>query len=496
MMKSIKVNIMQKLKSFRKKGGIRRDISIKFASELINIICGILTFSVFASLLTKSEYAVSNQLIALVVLVVPVILLRINTAYCVFLPGESDLIKLKSRFVSSLLISLFICLISVGIIVLNKSTFSYILFGTSEYSLIVSIVAAYFVLLSVSTLVQDFYRATGKINKSSMLITLNAILRALLFLSFTKMERSLTLQGVLLTYGFTELIILIIGLFNIYNDYRDIPIKLEFSKLKEYYQYSLPLVPYSIFGWINASVGKLMINHLMDLESSGIYTFNYSLVLRIFVLNTVVGYTIFPYISKAWNNRNKEQVSVYISKAFNIGVFLGFPITFGILAVLPSVANILSKGNYEADKLIVGILCIAMIFNMLYTVFSYLIDLSRKTIWYTIILFITATFNIISNFILIPRYGLYGAATVFLLTNLIQAILVIFIGTKITTIRIKISIKYIIKSLIISMLMYGITSVLYQNSSMINFIMSVLVGIITYFGIHYIVSKITNESLI
>lgn len=476
--------------------GLKKDLFIKIISEVINAICGILTFGIFATFLTKIDYSVSNQLINLAVLIVPIILLRINTAYVVFLPGETDKEKIKSRFFSTLIISIFQCSIVIIAILSNKALLSYALFGTEDYAYLIPTVAIYYILLALSTLVQEFYRATGRISRSVMLVSLNAVLKAIIFLVFTQIRQGISLHEVVFFYCLIEFIILSIGLFNIFYSYKGIRFRFSFKGLKSYYSYSLPLVPYSIFAWLNTSIGKLMINHLMGLEQSGIYTFNYSLVMRVFILNTVVGYTIFPYISKAWNQGKKEQVSSYISKAYKIGVFLGLPITLGLIAVLPTIAELLSNGNYVADKLLVGLLCVAMIFNMLYSVFSYLIDLSRKTIWYTIILFITSIFNIIINFILIPKYGLYGAASAYLLTNILQAALVIIIGTKITKLVINISIKYTIKCLLISVLMYAFTINIYKDSGLINFFISILTGVIIYFGLHYIISRITNEPMI
>ncbi len=477
-------------------GRFTKDLVIKILSELVNLICSLLTFSIFARLLTKSDYAVSNQLISLGTLIAPIILLRINTAYCVFLPGESDLKIIKSRFFSSVLISMIICTIMTIIIIIYRGMISYLLFKTSGYKEIIPIISIYYALFSISTLAQDFYRATGEIKKSSTLITANALLRVILFIVTLKIGKAISLNSVLYLYCTTELVIALIGVLSIYIKYHDIPIKICFSKLKEYYWYSLPLVPYSIFAWINTSISKFMINHLINLETSAVFTFNYTLVTRVFVLNMILSYTIFPYISKFWNIGRVDLISKYLLKAFNIGIFFGLPMTCGLLVVSPTIANILSNGNYQADKFVIAILCIAMIFNMLYTVFSYLIDLSRKTIWYTIILLITSIMNVVLNYILIPSNGIYGAAIVFLLTNIVQVSLVIFIGLKITDIKIDIKLNYIIRSLVISFIMYLVTSFVYKDTTIANFIASIFVGVLTYFGLQLLTSKILKSNLV
>lgn len=478
------------------KGRFVGDIGVKAVAELVNAICGILIFSIFARALTKSDYAVSNQLITLGTLFAPIILIKINTAYCVFLPGEKDLSKLKSRFFSSMILSIPSCLIVIALLVFNKSMFSNMMFATYEYSKYMGLIAVYYIFVSLNTLTQDFYRALGKIKKSSMLVSTNAVLKVIFFITFMNMQDIFTLQMVLLIYCLTEFIVLSISFFGIMKFFKGTPLKIDFSALKEYYVYSLPLMPYLILSWVNTSIGRFIINHLVDLESSGIYTFNYSLVVRLFIINTIVGYTIFPYISRFWNEGNKERVSAYLTKAFNIGVFFGLPITFGLIAVLPTIVSMLSGGNYPVDKLMIGILCISMMFNMIYSVFSYLIDLSRKSVWFTVILLMTSVLNVALNFLLIPRYQLYGAAITLMITYFVQAIITIYIGIKSTSVQLKISIGYVIRSLFISLIMYFLTSVCYQNSGVLNFTVSVLVGIVTYFGLHFAVSKITHKPII
>lgn len=472
------------------------DLVARALTEVISAVIGIITFSILARSLNKTEYAISNQLITLGGLLAPIILIKMNSAYCVFFPGQKNRTVLKSRFFSSVILTLPICFAVIILLLLFREFFSIAMFGTNEYANLIVIMAIYYILLALATLSQDFFRGIGSIKIASFLAVMNSVFKLLAFILLILQKKAITLEMILWSYLITEVLILIVALILIFHYFKGLKLKIEFKPLREYYKYALPLMPYLVLSWMNQSIGKFIINHLMGLEDSGVYVFNYSLVTRLFVITPILGYTIFPYISRFWNTGQKDMVSLYLSKAFNIGIFLGIPISFGLLAVQPTIVEILGGENYQVDKLLCGILCLAMIFNLLYSVFGYLIDLSRKTIWYTIILLITSIVNIGLNYLLIPILGIYGAAITMLIVYGMQAVLTIIIGVKAAQVKLRISLLYIVRVFAVSVAMYFITSLVYKNTSILNFILSIGVGGSFYFFITWIMSKITKKGIV
>lgn len=465
------------------------DLVFKIISEMLSTIFGIVTFGIISRSLPKNEYAVINQTLSMGLLVAPIILIKLNTAFCIFLPGESDLQIKKSRYFSIFLLCIPIFFILWFSIVFYKKQLSVLIFNTDTYSTEMPLIALYFILVSWSTLSIDFFRGLSKLKLAASFNWIRSGFLSLSFLVYSLIDTSLNLKIVLFVYCFIELLISISSFLFISFEFKGIPVKIEFKSLSSYFHYSLPLMPYMILAWINDNIGKFIINHMMTLEDAGIYGFNYSMVSRLFFLNYVIGYTLFPYISKYWNEKKPEKVSQYLRNSFSLGFLLTFPLALGLIATAPTIVTLLSGNNYEVDIVLIGILSLGFFFMVFYSIYSYLIDLSRKTIWFNFILIITGTVNIISNMFLIPTYGIYGAALSLMASYFVQAIITIIVSTKTAKIALSINASVVTRSMFSGLIMYLVVSKIYLDTGVLNFTFSVFIGIVCYFTIYLGITK-------
>lgn len=485
-----------KTKASGEAGRFAGDLGFKAITEICNALFGILTFAILSRLLSKSDYAVVNQTIAISSLIAPIVLIKMNNSFCVFLAGEQDESIVKSRFFSVFLVCLPLCAVVILVLWLFGDTFSQLMFSTPEYSGITVLMALYFVLLSLSTLTQSLYQAINRQKKSNVFIILRVTLTTLGFAALSLVPGWFTLPASLLVYAVIEGIVFLSSFVCLILDYRHVPLRLEFLPLKEYYRYALPLMPFAVMGWINSFIGRFILNHLMGLEPSGIFSFDAALISRAFFINAVIVYTIFPYISKFWNEGNKPKVVSYLRKATNIGMFFALPLTFGIMAVAPTIVQILSGGNYPTDRLLLGLLCFANMFLMLYTIYSFLIDLSRRTMLYNVILFISSLLNVGLNYLLIPIWGLYGAGAAMLISYIIQFFLTLFIGNWAASLQISVDWAFMFRSLVCSVFMYLVCMLVYGDGGILRCIITVMIGCIVYFSTSYAWARLTRRSLI
>lgn len=485
-----------KAKAGGESGRFAGDLGFKTLTELANALFGILTFAILSRLLSKSDYAVVNQTIAISSLIAPILLLKMNSAFCVFLAGESDPRVVKSRFFSVLVVSLPVCALVLAVMWGFGDAFSQFMFSTPAYASIVPLMALYFVLLSLSSLVQTLYQAINRQKKSNVFIILRVGLTTVGFVVLSLVPAWFTLPGALLVYIVVEGIVFLSSFGCLLADFWKVPLHLEFPPLAEYYRYALPLMPFSIMGWINSFIGRFILNHLTDLETSGIFSFDSALVSRAFFINAVIVYTIFPYIAKFWNEGNKPKVISYLKKATNIGVFFALPLTFGIVAVAPTIVGLLSGGNYPTDRLLLGIICFANLFLMLYTIYSYLIDLSRRTMLYNVIFLISSLINIGLNFLLIPNWGLYGAGMAMLLSYIIQFFLTLFIGNRAAQLQISMDWRFLLRSLACSVLMFVVCRLVYGEGGGLRCAVTVVVGCVIYFATSYVWARLAKQPLL
>ena len=119
--------------------------------------------------LNQAEYAVVNQSIAMSALLAPVILIKINNAYCIFLPSETDPSVVKSRF-SPLLVSLPVCAAVFFALFFGSGFFSGLMFNSPAYSPADALYGAVLRAALLSTPDPGFFRATGRMKTSSVIL--------------------------------------------------------------------------------------------------------------------------------------------------------------------------------------------------------------------------------------------------------------------------------------------------------------------------------------
>lgn len=477
-------------------GRFAGDLGFKMLTEVCNALFGLLTFAIISRLLAeKSDYAVINQIIAVSSLISPILLVKMNNAFCVFLAGETDRTRIKSRFFSVMLLCLPVCAVLTALAVLWDKGLSQLMFDSPDYSGLMLLMGGYFVVLSLSTLCQSLYQATGRQKKSNVFVIVRGALTTGSFALLMAFPDRVSLENMLWLYFLTESIVMLSALICIFWDYRDVPLKPEFRPLKEYYRYALPLMPSVIMSWINSFIGRFMLNHMMDLDVSGTYSFYASLVSRAFFVNAVLVYTIFPYVAKFWNQNNKAEVSRYLVKAFHIGVEFGLPASLGLVITAPTLIRLMSDSHFEYAPTVMLWLCLASVFQMLYMNFSYLIDLSRRTGVYNVIFFISSLLNVLFNLWLIPPMGMEGAALAMMLSYLVQLLVTVWIGTRSAGLRVVPDWRQIVKTIAASGAMYLVCSRIYTDT-LPCFILTAVVGVAIYAGVMLVLSKLTKTSLL
>ena len=477
-------------------GRFAGDIGFKLLTEICNAVFGLLTFAIMARLLVeKEDYAVVNQMIAISSLLSPILLVKMNDAFCVFLAGETDRERMKSRYFSVLLLCLPVCLTLCALTLLLNRGLSMLLFDSESYAGLMPLMALYFVVLALSLLNQSLYQSTEHQKKSNVFIILRCVLTTLSFFLLQLMPQMVSLHNVLRLYLLVESVVCLSSFLCIIWDFHGIRLRLHFAPLQEYYRYALPLMPYVVMNWVNNSIGRFMINHLKNMEDAATYGFYASLISRAFFVNAVLVYTIFPYVAKFWNQGNKEQVSRYLQKAFHFGVEFGLPATIGLCVTGPTLIRLMSGNNFDYAPTMMLWLCLGSLFQMLNVNFSYLIDLSRRTGLYNIILLIVSLLNVGLNLLLIPRLGIEGAAVALMLAYLTQLALTAWIGMRSAGLRVIPHPWQIGKALLASAALYAACRLVYADT-LPRFALTVCVGVAVYGGFLFALSKVTKTPLL
>lgn len=142
----------------------------------------------------------------------------------------------------------------------------------------------------------------------------------------------------------------------------------------------------------------------------------YSVAVRIYtIVNTMVAsiaLVVMPQMSKLFQIKKYDEINKLVRYAMDCIVVIGFPVITGIACIAPELVEIIAGPEYIGATLALRILMISLLFSYLGGIVSNVIMIpsGREKICLKTSV-ISAIINVVFNFILIPRFGLYAAAT-------------------------------------------------------------------------------------
>lgn len=206
--------------------------------------------------------------------------------------------------------------------------------------------------------------------------------------------------------------------------YSKVVTKLRYSNLlKE----SFPMMLSSSMIFIVFSVDTLMLGYFVSSEDVGIYRVitQISALNAIFLItfNAIVG----PKISNLFSEGKNLEIKSLVFKSSKIIFYISLPILFIILIFSKDILHFFGK-EYLAGSSAIIILSVCQFIYAISGSVDLILNMTGKQKIFGKITVLTAIFNIILNFILIPKLGINGAAIAtgisILLTNFLGLIFI------------------------------------------------------------------------
>lgn len=360
--------------------------------------------------LTPSDLGKIDLIIMISLVIVPLVSLNIGESVLRF-----QLESVGSSEKSKVIISNSIFVLAFGGITLFIFTLPFIVITHMDF---IVYLYCYFYIMTLSYLIilQQYIKANNK----NILFATSSILSSglLILLSFIFLKiLDLGINGVLMAYTLSSFpsIILIMYKCEIFKliDYNNI----NQSLLKDMIKFSLPLVPNSIFWWIMQISDRFFIAAFLGSYYVGLYAVTTKLPALINIINSI--------FTQAWRIsaiENKDISKDYYSKVFFILAYsLGIIVSIFIL-FSEQFFDFLFDPSFKHELNYVGLLFLSTFFSALsaFIETNYMVNFKTKFILYSTT--VGAGVNIILNFILIPYFGLTGAAFATLLSFLMTFI--------------------------------------------------------------------------
>ena len=197
--------------------------------------------------------------------------------------------------------------------------------------------------------------------------------------------------------------------FNEYPRNFSFKLKMDSNKIKEMYNYGLPVVFISIFTTILSGLDQVILKFYNFDYELGIYASNYSIAEKsIFVILSVYVSAFTPILFKKSEEENFNLIS-NINKGLKQFLFISIPVVLILIFFSQNLSQIFLEKKYVVGHWIIPVVSFASIFVAFVSYYSEVLTVLKKTRILALCYGSGALINLILNLILIPFYGLKAA---------------------------------------------------------------------------------------
>jgi len=140
------------------------------------------------------------------------------------------------------------------------------------------------------------------------------------------------------------------------------------------------------------------------------------------VFYSVLGFTLFPQLSRQWHEGKHAAAAVLVTQSVQMFVFLALPLALLTAVAGPRLLPMLTTKDYLAPYVVFALLSLAVCAFGIYQVVLYPLLLAGRSSQVLGLALIAAVLSVLGNLVLTPVWGLRGAALVASLSTLCLAV--------------------------------------------------------------------------
>ena len=196
-------------------------------------------------------------------------------------------------------------------------------------------------------------------------------------------------------------------------------IKISYSDLLKK---SLPISITHLILFSLQSISVIILGLFAEIWKIGAYEIAFKISLIINVVFFAINGIAMPKYAEAFSKNNYHDLSLISKYSLRIAILVSVPIFLFIIYFATNILNIFGNDAIYAKSTLI-ILCVAQLFDILTGSVQQILQMSNNEKFFRNLIIFSFLVNICLNFILIPKYGINGAASAFLITIILWKII-------------------------------------------------------------------------
>lgn len=431
-------------------------------TNILVAISGLILLPIITKNFTTSDYGVWVQITTTIALLPNVATLGLPYTMVRFLSAEKDIEKIREGFyslagvvlISTTTISLLMLLFSKNIAVA--------LFNGNMNTAILLVPIIFLACLNAFLL--NYFRTFQQMKRYSVFLLIQTYLGLFIASYFAFNGYSITQTAISLlianTLTFVIMLIFIISKLGF-----KIP---RFQNLREYLSFGVPTIPGNISYWVVDSSDRYVIGMLLGTTFVGYYSPGYTLGNIVIMVLSPFSLLLPAVLPKYYEKNDMEQVQIFLKYSMKFFFLIAIPAAFGLSALSKPILMVITTQAIALNGyMITPFIALSALLYGVYGIVGNILVLEKKTKVVGIVWILAAILNLVLNIILVPKFGILGAAAVTLLAYILAFLITVIYTNRYFTFDF--DLRFIVKSTIASSLMamvifavnpYGILNIL------------------------------------
>jgi len=391
-----------------------KEAAIYGLSSIVGRFLNFLLVPFYTNLLVPSEYGIIANLYSYIAFAAIIFGYGMDAAYMRFV-ASLEIGDKKQNF-STPLISLVCTSLVLSLLISWQTPLLAEWMGMGAGGELLVLVAAWILFFDTAVLIPYAYlRMENKAGTFALIRIANIVLTVLLNIVFL-LGFEMKADGVVLANLLASVLTFGIHLRSIVSNFTPaVPANL----YKEHLKFGLPYIPAGLASVAMQVIDRPLLKALTDDATVGIYQANYRMGVFMMLFVGMFDYAWRPFFLKHANEPDAKQLFAKVFTFFNVAamsllVLLTLFIEDLIRIQIGSVFFI--HPDYWPGAVIIPVILLAYVLNGAYVNFLIGVYLEKKTSVLPYVFGIGALVNVVSNLILIPEYGIMGAAYATLLS--------------------------------------------------------------------------------
>jgi O-antigen/teichoic acid export membrane protein len=384
---------------------LSRDSIVYGLSLAISQFVGFLLIPLYTSYLTPAHYgtleilSITSSLLGMVVAMGLASALIRSYLKCEDQQGKQVVVSTVLVFltVTSLLFMLVLQLLAGHI--------STLLFDSSEYTTYFRIIFLSMFFNEGSTIALAVFRAKGQPIRYAAAAICQFVLSVVLNIVFV-VGLEMGVEGILYAGLITAVFVYIVLMANLV---RQVGTKLSGHQLKMLLAFGLPLVPSNVGGWILTMADRYFLQLLSTSQEVGLYSLGYKLGMVILAL--LVGPFQLAWLPFLFSSAKEKRAAETYSRVFTYFVLVALFAALVISILAREILMVMSTPAFHDAYKVVPLVAASYVLWGCHYILAVGIYLEGKTKYLAVLVGGAAILNLGLNYLLIPGYGMMGAAT-------------------------------------------------------------------------------------